>query len=170
MNERKYLHMYNTKILIKNALIAALYIALTIGLAPISYGPVQVRISEFMTLLAFLNPRLVPGLVIGCFLANIGSPFGAVDMCIGTLASFLAVYTMRFCPTLFTASLMPVLFNGIIIGCELLYLAALPSDMPLWSAMLYIGLGEFLSVSILGVILMRLMLKNPILQKFLLHD
>jgi uncharacterized membrane protein len=162
--------MSKTNHLIQNALIAALYMALTLILAPISYGPIQIRLSEFMTLLAFLNPRLIPGLVIGCFLANLGSPFGAIDMFLGTLATFLSVYTMRFCPTLLTASLMPVLFNGMIIGCELLYLAALPADMTLWTAILYIGLGEFLSVSILGMLVIHLLLKNPVLKKFILNN
>ena len=52
----------NLRMLILNAAIAAVYAALTIGLAPLSYGPIQVRISEFMTLLAFYNKRFIPGL------------------------------------------------------------------------------------------------------------
>ena len=118
--------MFDTKLLLKNALLAAVYAVLTMGLAPISYGPVQVRISEFMTLLAFVNKKYIPGLVLGCFLANLASPFGVTDLLIGTFATFLAVYAMRFCPNLFLASLMPVLFNGVLIGAEMLYLAALP--------------------------------------------
>ena len=70
--------MDNTKSLIMNAGIAALYAVLTIALAPISYGPVQVRLSEAMTLLAFVNPKLLPGLVIGCFAANLTSPLGPI--------------------------------------------------------------------------------------------
>ena len=104
--------MFKTNDLIRNAIIAALYAALTLSLAPLSYGPIQVRVSEFMTLLAFTNRKCMPGLVLGCFLANIGSPYGVTDMVIGTLATFLAVYAMQFCPNLFTASLMPVIFNG----------------------------------------------------------
>ena len=70
--------MFKTNDLIRNAIIAALYAALTISLAPLSYGPIQVRVSEFMTLLAFTNRKCMPGLVLGCFLANIGSPYGLI--------------------------------------------------------------------------------------------
>ncbi len=159
--------MFQTKFLVKNALIAALYMTLTISLAPISYGPVQVRISEFMTLLAFWNPKYVMGLVVGCFLANLGSPFGIADVFVGTLATFLAVYMMRYCSGIFLASLLPVISNGILIGMELMYLAALPAEMPVWSAMLYIAFGEFLSVSVLGIFLGKFLLRNIALQKFL---
>ena len=159
--------MFQTKFLVKNALIAALYMTLTISLAPISYGPVQVRISEFMTLLAFWNPKYVMGLVVGCFLANLGSPFGIADVFVGTLATFLAVYMMRYCSGIFLASLLPVLSNVILIGMELMYLAALPAEMPVWSAMLYIAFGEFLSVSVLGIFLGKFLLRNIALQKFL---
>ncbi len=162
--------MFDTKLLLKNALLAAVYAVLTMGLAPISYGPVQVRISEFMTLLAFVNKKYIPGLVLGCFLANLASPFGVTDLLIGTFATFLAVYAMRFCPNLFLASLMPVLFNGVLIGAEMLYLAALPPGLSVWTAMLYIGGGEFLSVSLLGIVLLRLLLKNHALRDFIQRE
>lgn len=159
--------MDKTQFLVKNGVVAALYAALTVGLAPLSYWVIQVRISEFMTLLAFFNPKFIPGLVLGCFVANIGSPFGVTDMVIGTLATFLAVGAMRFCPNLFTASLMPVVFNGVLVGAELAYLAALPAGTPLGLAMLYIGLGEFVSVSVLGVLLCRLLSHNEVVLNFL---
>ncbi len=137
-----------------NAMAAALYAVLTIGLAPLSYGPVQVRVSEFMTLLAYYDRRFVPGLTVGCFLANIGSPFGLPDMIIGTLATFIGLYLMRFCHSALLASLMPVLSNGILIGAELWALAQLPPGISVGLTMLYIGLGEFLSVTVLGTIIM----------------
>lgn len=156
--------MTNLKFLLANGLVAALYAALTLALAPISYGPVQIRISEFMTLLAFWDRKYIPGLVLGCFLANIGSPFGVTDMLVGTFATFLAVYGMKYCPNLFTASLLPALTNGVIIGLELYYLAALPPSVPLWMFMVYIALGEFLSVSVLGILIVKLLLRNEKVQ------
>ena len=160
--------MLNLRFVLSNAIIAALYAALTLGLAPLSYGPVQVRISEFMTLLAFVNRKYVAGLVMGCFIANIGSPFGIADMVVGTLATFLAVYPMQYCPNIFSASLLPVISNGLIIGTELYYLAALPPDVPLWSAMAYVATGELLSVTVLGVIIMKLLLKSKTIEGYLL--
>ena len=117
-----------------------------------------------MTLLAFWDRKYIPGLVLGCFLANIGSPFGVTDMIVGTFATFLAVYGMKYCPNLFTASLLPALTNGVIIGLELYYLAALPPSVPLWMFMVYIALGEFLSVSVLGILIVKLLLRNEKVQ------
>ena len=161
--------MFQVNFLVKNAMIAALYAALTLALAPISYGLIQVRLSEFMTLLAFVDRKYVPGLVLGCFLANIGSPLGAADLAIGTLATFIAVYAMRFCPNIYLASLMPVLSNGIIISLELLWLDLLPAGVLLYTAMGYIALGEFVSVSLVGVLLTRMLMKNHRLKVFLTH-
>jgi uncharacterized membrane protein len=153
--------------LLLNAMIAALYAVLTIGLAPLSYGPVQIRLSECMTLLAFYNRKLIPGLTIGCLLANIGSPYGLPDMVIGTAATFMGLYTMRYCHNLLTASLMPVLSNGILIGLELWLLAQLPPRVSVIMTMLYIGLGELLSVTLLGSLVIQLLLKNDVLNKLL---
>ena len=152
--------MVGVRNLLRNAVLAAVYVVLTVGLEAFSYGPVQVRVSEALTLLAFCSPHYVPGLVLGCFLANIMSPFGVTDMVVGTAATFLAVYGMRFCPNLFVASLLPVVSNGVIIGAELAYLAALPPGMPMAAAMVYIGLGEFLSVSVIGVLLLKVLMKS----------
>lgn len=159
--------MIKLRFILVNGLVAALYTVLTIGLAPMSYGPVQVRLSEFMTLLAFVNKKYVPGLVTGCLLANLGSPFGITDMAVGTLATFLAVYPMQYCKNLFFASLLPVIANGIIIGLELYYLAALPANVSLWSTMAYVAAGEFLSVTVLGVVIMKVLLKNDKLRHYL---
>ena len=156
----------NTRTMVMNAVIAAVYAALTLTLAPLSYGPIQVRLSEWMTLLAFVNPRLVPGLVIGCALANLASPFGAIDIIVGTLATLLAVYGMRFVPNIFLASLLPVISNGVIIGLELAWLGAL-DGMALPLVMAYIALGEFVAVSIIGVIVIRLLLRSETIRHYL---
>lgn len=162
--------MLNTRNLIMNAIIAALYAALTIGLAPLSYGPIQVRLSECLTLLAFYNRSYVPGLVVGCFIANLGSPFGTVDLVIGTAATFIALYLMRFCQSVWQASLMPVLANGIIIALELAYLGEVPMDASLVGVMFYIALGEAIAVIGLGIGIMKLLLRNQILRSYLLGD
>ena len=80
----------NTKMIALNAIIAAVYAAFTILLAPISYGSIQMRISEIMIFLAFYNKDYIPGLVLGCLIANIPSGLGAFDMVFGTFATLLA--------------------------------------------------------------------------------
>ncbi len=157
--------------LLLNAAIAALYAALTVALAPISYGPIQIRLSECMTLLAFYGGNRIPGLVAGCFLANLGSPFGVTDIIVGTFATFVSVYAMRFCHSLFTASLCPVIANGILIGAELLYLSEIPQDpVSVILTMAYIAAGEFVAVGLIGPILFRILLKNPIIESYIRND
>ena len=146
-----------------NAVIAAVYAVLTIGLSPISYGPIQVRLSECMVLLAFYNRKWIPGLTIGCLLANLNSPFGVTDMVVGTTATLVSLLLMRFAPNVFTASLAPVLINGIFIGLELAWLSQIGPGV-----MAYIGLGEFVSVSVVGVVLFHVLLKNPVLKKYIM--
>ena len=147
----------------RGAMVAALYAALTLGLAPVSYGAVRVRVSEFMTLLAFYDKGLIPGLTLGCLISNVGSPFGITDMLIGTSATFLGLYFMRFCRSAFLASLMPVFSNGLLIGFELNYMA----DLPLLPTMGYVALGEIISVTILGNLLLPLFLKNETVRNIL---
>lgn len=78
--------------IIDAAAIAAIYIVLTILFAPISFGIVQFRISEALTLLPALTPAAVPGLIIGCFISNVLNPdsLGSIDIIFGTLATALA--------------------------------------------------------------------------------
>ena len=81
----------NIQSLLMNAVIAAVYAVLTIGLSPVSYGPIQVRLSECMVLLAFYNRKWIPGLTIGCLLANLNSPFGVTDIVVGTTATLVSM-------------------------------------------------------------------------------
>lgn len=155
--------------LLRNALLAAIYAALTLGLAPFSYGPVQVRVSECLTLLAFCSRKWIAGLTAGCFLANLGSPFGLPDMVLGTLATFLGIWPMHRLKSPLLASLCPVISNGVVIGAELDVLAALPPDLSLGAAMIYIGAGEFLSVTVLGTLLLKMILKNETCRKILME-
>ena len=71
-------------------MIAALYAALTITLAPISYGPIQFRVSEALTLLPWYRAEAVPGLFVGCLVANFFGGYGLVDMICGSMATLIA--------------------------------------------------------------------------------
>lgn len=151
-----------------NAAAAALYAALTLAFAPLSYGPVQARLSECMTLLAFYNRKWVPGLTAGCFLANLASPFGAADVACGTAATFLAVWAMGRCPSVWAASLCPAVANGLIIGAELLYLAEIPRTLAAYvPTACYIAAGELLSVAVFGTALFRFLLRNETLRRYI---
>jgi len=88
--EKKKKLKKGTLYLVRTAVIAALYFVLTIIAAPIAYGPLQFRIGEALTLLPIIFPSAVPGLTLGCFLANIFSPYAWADMVFGTLATLSA--------------------------------------------------------------------------------
>ena len=142
--------LLTTRSVCLSAMIAALYAALTLLLAPISYGAIQCRISEAMTLLPILLPQAIPGLVIGCLVANLLSPVAVWDVIFGTLATLIAAlgtYLLRRKPLL--AALCPVVANGVIVGVMLAVFYALP----LWMTMLEVAVGEAVAVA-LGFILL----------------
>jgi len=139
-------------------MIAALYAGVTVVLAPISYGPVQFRIAEALTLLPFYVPEAVWGLFVGCLIANYFSPHGALDMVVGSLATLTAAYLSRRMPTLWLAALPPVLVNMTAIGTMLHFVA----DLPLWSTIFYVGIGQTV-VCYLGVPLMKVLEKHKII-------
>jgi len=104
---------YTLSQLTRGGLIAALYTLLALALPQFSYGPLQFRLSEALTLLPRLLPEAVPGLTLGCFLANLGSPFGLIDIVCGTLCTALAaMITRRFRHNTIIAVAAPILING----------------------------------------------------------
>lgn len=139
---------------------AAIYAVLTVAMAPISYGAVQLRLSEVMTLLAFVDPVFIPGLVLGNFIANLFSPFGLSDVVFGTLATFIAVFMMSKMKSMLIASFWPTIANGLIIGLEL----AIFTGAPFVSTALYVALGEFLVVTVLGYPVFKVVMKNKTIQ------
>ncbi|WP_352406323.1 QueT transporter family protein [Acetoanaerobium noterae] len=139
---------------------AAIYAVLTVAMAPISYGAVQLRLSEVMTLLAFVDPVFIPGLVLGNFIANLFSPFGLPDVVFGTLATFIAVFMMSKMKSMLIASFWPTIANGLIIGLEL----AIFTGAPFVSTALYVALGEFLVVTVLGYPVFKVVMKNKTIQ------
>ncbi len=157
----KKINSLNIKKLVRGALIAALYAALTILLAPISYGPVQCRVSEALTLLPFYLPEAVPGLFIGCVFANFIGGYGLPDMVFGSLATLIAAFLTLKSRNIFVAALWPVLSNMIIIGTMLHYLI----DAPLVLTCIYVAIGELLSCYVIGVPLMKLLERKNIVTK-----
>lgn len=125
MNMSKKIHR-----IVLSAVIAALYVALTFVqemILPTSATmAVQFRVSEALTVLSLFTPAAIPGLTVGCFIANF-SVLGALptDIILGSLASFLACFfmnklrnvTVKGFPLLSLS--MPALFNGLIIGAEI---------------------------------------------------
>ena len=152
----------NVMYLVTGAVIAALYAVLTVFLPFTAAGSVEFRFSEALTLLPVLTPAAIPGLTVGCFLANILSPVGWMDMVFGTLATLIAaVLTRKFRKNLYLAALMPVLSNAIIIGI-MLHVAF---GEPLWMSMLTVGAGEALACFVLGIPLVKALERVPSLKE-----
>lgn len=142
--------------LAKAGMVAALYIVLTMAVAPISYGAVQFRISEVLNLLVFINPIYGISLVVGCGISNLFSPLGVYDVVFGTIATLLSVVFISKSKNLFIASLWPSIFNPIIVGLELYILQGLP----LITTAPFILIGEFVVVTLVGCPLFKAITKN----------
>lgn len=144
------------RFILQAAIIAAMYAALTLAFVPICYGQIQVRVSEVLTVLPFFTPAAIPGLFIGCLIANIASPIGIVDVIFGSLATLLAAYLTSKMKKTYLAPLPPVIVNGIIIGFELYYVYKLP----LLISMGWVALGEIVTCYGVGYFLVVALDKN----------
>ena len=158
---------HSTRKLTHAAMIASIYVLLTVIFRPISFGAVQFRISEALTLLPVLMPDAVPGLFIGCLLSNLLGGGVWFDVLLGSVATLLAaVCTRRFRSRPLLAAAMPVIFNGLIVG-PVVYLAYVraPGEAVswalMWSSMGTVALGEAVVCYILGLLLVKLLQHVP---------
>lgn len=148
-----------TRSIVTTAIVAALYATLTLSLAFISYGSIQFRLSEVMTLLPLFSKKYILGLTLGCFLANLLGPYGVPDIIFGTIATFISVYLVYLTGKymkgkknyVYIASLWPVIVNAIIVAIQL----KIFFGMPLFITMLQVGFGQFVVITIIGVPLFK---------------
>ncbi len=149
-----------------SAAIAAIYTVLTMIFAAISFGPVQFRISEALTILPYFTGSAVPGLTLGCFLSNLLCGAPAPDIVFGTLATFIGAagsWALRRYKHL--VCMPPILSNAIIVPWVLRF--AYGSEELIWVMMITVGIGEILSVGILGNGLLMILerYRNTIFEK-----
>ena len=168
--------------LVRCGVVAAIYVVLCMALQPLSYGAVQVRVAEALCLLPVFGAEYIAGVVLGCFLANLlGSTI--VDVIFGTLATLLAclvTYKLRNIrikglavagsPPPGAFRLPPVLFNAVIIGIEIAVMFPDPtSSAPIWLACITngisVGIGELISCTVLGVLLVKIIESSKALRK-----
>ena len=154
--------------LTRAAVAAALYAVLTVLLAPISYGPLQLRLSEALMLLPYFMPETAAGLVVGCFIVNTAGGYGVADMVFGTLATALTVYTIVFCGkkggrfAVFVTILAPAVYNGVLVGAVLAYMT-IEGGAFFTAYLVYAGqiaLSELLIMTIIGLPAMRYLPKS----------
>ena len=138
-----------TGFLVQGALIAALYVALTMMFAPISFGPVQFRISEALCILPFFTPAAIPGLFLGCLISNLLGTAVIMDVICGSLATLIGAvgsYWLR--QHKYLVFLPPILANTLIIPWVLRYAYGSTDLVPFM--MLTVGIGEVLAIGVLG--------------------
>lgn len=147
--------MKKTEFLVQASLIAAIYAVITMAFVPISYGQIQVRVSEALTILPAFTPAAVPGLFIGCIVSNIYGGGGIIDIVFGSIATLLSAFISYKMPKKFLVPLPPVIINGIVVGYILNYLYGLP----LLITMAWVTMGQLIACYGLGYPLMKILEK-----------
>ena len=147
----------NSKVLFlaQAAMIAAIYVVLTVLGASLAFGEVQIRFAEALTILPVFTPAAIPGLFIGCLLGNIlggAIIFGSIATLIG--ADFTRMLRNK---SKYLAPLPPVVANTIIVPFVLKYAYAVPLPIPFM--MLTVGVGEVISAGVIGLILYEALYK-----------
>jgi len=147
--------MNKNRYLVHAASIAAVYAVLTIAFAPLSYGQIQIRFAEALTILPFFTSAAIPGLFAGCIVANFFGPGGMLDVVFGSVATLIAAYISYKMPTKWLVPLPPVIANGVIIGYLLHYLY----HLPLLITIGWVALGELISCYFIGYPLLLILEK-----------
>ena len=147
-----------TTYLTQTGIIAAIYIALTFLLAPISYGAIQMRVSEALCVLPMFTPAAVPGLFIGCLISNGLSPAISVfDIVLGSLSTFAAAYLAYKIKIKWLVPLPAVLINAFVVP-YILILSGVP-DIGYWFTVLTVGIGQAIACYGIGLPLMLILEK-----------
>ena len=150
---------FSSKYIAQAGIIAALYAVITIVLAPISYGPVQIRVSEALTVLPYLTPSAIPGLFLGCLLANIYGGLGIYDIVGGSFLTLIAgffTYLLSKKRKPILTPIPPVLFNAFGVSLYLHFLFKLPY----WLTVVYVGAGEIVACYLIGYPLLKIILSR----------
>ncbi len=160
----------NGRAIAASAMIAAVYTAVSLALSLASFGVVQIRVAECLTLLPVLSPLGIYGVTIGCLLTNIvGVALGLtmpVDILFGTLATALAAVLtyllrhIRIKKLAIPAAIPPILVNGFIIGLELTWLSGSFQWDIFWTCAGSVTLGQVIPCLILGVLLVWVLEKK----------
>ena len=147
-----------TRNLVFGALIAAIYVVLTMVFRPISYGPIQFRISEALCVLPYFTPAAIPGVFIGCLISNMLGGAVLMDVVFGSLATLIgALGSWLLRKNRWLVSVPPILSNTLIIPWVLKF--AYGSEDLVWYMMITVGIGELLAIGVLGQLLITVLVK-----------
>ncbi len=152
---------FTTKDLTLAAVVAAIYAVMCYfgSIFGLTFGPVQIRFAEALTVLPFLFPGTAPGLMLGCLIANLLSPYGPVDIIFGTLATAIAAWITMKMPRWYLAALPPILVNMLILPPIWSWAEVGTVNGAFWAACGFnavtFAVGEIIACYVLGTILLK---------------
>jgi uncharacterized membrane protein len=150
-----------TNYLVKSAIIAAFYVALTYLSFGFASGAVQIRISEALTILPMFTPAAIPGLFVGCILGNALTGCALWDVVFGSIATLIgALGTYYLGKNKWVAPSFPILANTLVVPFVLRYVYGTPGAI--WFFMLTVGAGEIISCGVLGLLLYNSIIKTKL--------
>jgi len=162
---------WSTRQIATAAIIAALYTVMSLlsSIFGLTYGPIQCRFSEALTVLPFFLPEAVPGLFVGCLVTNLMSTVVPLDIIFGSMATLLAALWTAKMPNKFLATLPPVICNAVIVGAVIAVETAPGSLFPASFAYnaLTVGAGEIVACYGLGMLILWRLEKSKALQNYL---
>lgn len=142
-----------TTYLTQAAVIAAIYTVLVAVFQWSSFGPVQFRIAEALTILPYFTPAAIPGVALGCFISNLLFSADILDTIFGSLASLIAAYlSYRLRGSKFLVPIPPIVVNALVIPFILKYAYFEVDPIPLM--MVSVGSGQIISAGVLGLVLL----------------
>lgn len=149
------------------ALTAALYAVMGYfgNIFGLTFGPIQIRFAEALTVLPFLFPAAAPGLAVGCLITNLLSPYGPIDVVLGTLATAIAAWLTAKMPRWYLAALPPILANLLLLPPMWAWTQVGGFGEGFWGAWGYNAItfviGEVVACYGLGTILLKVLPKIP---------
>ena len=145
------------------SIVGSIYVVLTLGFAPISFGPIQFRIAEILTVLPFLRASTAWGLFAGCLVANIIGGLGPWDIILGSLCTLIAAYLTSKMPNIWLAPLPPIVVNAFGVSSYLHLIFGLPYFL----SVSYIGISETIICYVLGIPLLYFLKKQNFLEEYI---
>lgn len=155
-NKKKHFNYWT-----RAAMIGAIYAVLTLVFAPISYGMIQVRIAEMLMVLPYFTGAAVPGLFVGCLIANVFGGYGLLDIVFGSLATLISALAVSKIGNKYLVPLPPVIINAVVVGMVL----SIVLELPFYLTAAWVGFGQLVACYGLGFPLLLFLEKRRYLFK-----
>lgn len=155
------------------AMVAAVYFVLSYfgGIFALTFGPVQIRFAEALTVLPFLFPTVAPGLAVGCLITNLLSPYGVMDVFLGTIATAAAACLTMRVPRWYLAGLPPILINGLLLPPMWTWLQVGGLGPTFWASYVFntatFAVGEGIACYVLGTFLLKILPRMEFMKRYM---